>query len=159
MQVPRYVWTLIGAVVYIVIAVTLVAIGGNFNETLNSFMLLVAYWLGPYAIILIIEHFLFRRGRYNVDDWNTASRLPAGWAAIVSMVFGLFGAYLGFAQVFTVNGVQHPITGPIGGLVNQPYGMDVGFELAIVFAGIAYLILRRIEINTSKRAEESTVTE
>ena len=65
-------------------------------------MLLVAYWLGPYAIILIIEHFVFRRGRYNVDDWNTRSRLPAGWAAIVSMVFGLFGAYLGFAQAFTI---------------------------------------------------------
>jgi hypothetical protein len=75
------------------------------------------------------------------------------------MVLGLFGAGLGFAQVFTVNGVQHPITGPIGGLINQPYGMDVGFELAVVFAGISYLILRRIEINTSKRGEESTATE
>src|SRR5205809_3789538 len=146
MRVKRYVWTLIGAVVYIALALALVAFGGNFNQTLDSFMLLVAYWLGPYAIILIIEHFVFRRGLYNVDDWNTASKLPLGWAAIVSMVFGLFGAYLGFAQVFTVNGNTTPITGPIGGLINQPYGMDVGFELAVVFAGIAYLILRRIEI-------------
>src|SRR2546429_8054 len=40
MRVKRYVWTLIGAVVYIVLAVALVAFGGNFNETLNSFMLL-----------------------------------------------------------------------------------------------------------------------
>ena len=138
---------------YIAIAVTLVAIGGNFNDTLNSFMLLVASALLPYSIILIIEHFVYRHGQYNVDDWNTRSRLPVGWAALVSMVFGLFGAYLGFAQVFTVNGNTTPITGPIGGLVNSPYGMDVGFELAIIFAGIAYLILRRIEINTSKRAE------
>ena len=88
MGVPRFIWTLIGAVVYIAIAVTLVAIGGNFNETLNSFMLLVAYWLGPYAIILIIEHFVYRRGKYNVDDWNTASKLPLGWAAIV--VYGVW---------------------------------------------------------------------
>jgi len=159
MRVPRYVWTLIGAVVYVAIAVALIVNGGNFNETLNSFMLLVAYWLGPYSIILIIEHFVFRHGRYNVDDWNTRLRLPVGWAAIVSMVIGLIGAGLGFAQVFTINGVTKPIVGPIGGLINQPYGMDVGFELAIVFAGIAYLILRRIEINTSKRAEESTATE
>jgi NCS1 nucleoside transporter family len=159
MRVPRYVWTLIGAVVYIAIALTLVAIGGNFNETLSSFMLLVAYWLGPYAIILIIEHFVFRRGRYNVDDWNTRSRLPLGWAAIVSMVIGLIGAGLGFAQVFTVNGNTTPITGPIGGLVNSPYGMDVGFELAVVFAGISYLILRRIEINTSKRGEVISASE
>ncbi len=159
MSVPRYVWTLIGAIVYIAIAITLVAIGGNFNQTLESFMLLVAYWLGPYAIILIIEHFVFRHGRYNVDDWNTASRLPVGWAAIVSMVIGLIGAGLGFAQVFTVNGNTTPITGPIGGLINQPYGMDVGFELAVVFAGISYLILRRIEINRSPRGEVSTTSE
>jgi purine-cytosine permease-like protein len=159
MRVKRYVWTLIGAVAYIAIALTLVAIGGNFNQTLDSFMLLVAYWLGPYAIILIIEHFVFRHGRYNVDDWNTRTRLPVGWAAIISMVLGLFGAYLGFAQVFTVNGVQHPITGPIGGLINQPYGMDVGFELAIVFAGISYLILRRIEINTSEKSRLGTASD
>jgi NCS1 nucleoside transporter family len=159
MHVKRYVWTLIGAVVYIAIALTLTFIGGNFNDTLDSFMLLVAYWLGPYAIILIVEHFVFRRGRYNVDDWNTPSKLPVGWAAIVSMVIGLIGAGLGFAQVFTLNGKANFITGPIGGLVNGPYGMDVGFELAVVFAGISYLILRRIEISRSPRGEVSTTSE
>src|SRR5438094_6828352 len=122
-------------------------------------MLLAACRLGADAIILSIEDLVFRHGRYDVDDWNTASKLPLGWAAIVSMVIGLIGAGLGFAQVFTVNGNTTPITGPIGGLINQPYGMDVGFELAIVFAGISYLILRRIDINTSKRAEESSATE
>ena len=45
---------------------------------------------------------MFRHGQYNVDDWNTPSRLPIGWAAIVSMVFGLVGALLGFAQVFYI---------------------------------------------------------
>ena len=159
MRVKRYVWTLIGAVAYVAIALTLTFIGGNFNQTLDSFMLLVAYWLGPYAIILVIEHFVFRHGRYNVDDWNTPSRLPRGWAAIVSMVIGLIGAGLGFAQVFTVNGVTNPITGPIGGLINQPYGMDVGFELAVVFAGISYLILRRIEINSSEKSRLGTASD
>jgi NCS1 nucleoside transporter family len=149
MRVQRYVWTLIGAIVYIVLAITLNALFTNFNETLTSFMLLVAYWLAPYAIILIIEHFVYRRGRYNVNDWNTASRLPHGWAAIVSMVFGLIGAGLGFAQVFVFKGNVTPITGPIGGLINKPYGMDVGFELAFIFAGVAYFILRRIELNAS----------
>src|SRR6516225_7523460 len=158
MSVPRFIWTLIGAVVYIILAVALVATGSNFNETLNSFMLLVAYWLGPYAIILIIEHFVYRHGHYNVDDWNTASKLPFGWAAIVSMVIGLIGAGLGFAQVFTFNGSTNPITGPIGGLINQPYGMDVGFELAIIFAGISYFILRRIELNTSPQGRMGAVS-
>jgi len=36
--------------------------------------------------------------------------------------------------------------GFIARLVNPPYGIDVGFELGIVFAFITYLILRPIEL-------------
>jgi purine-cytosine permease-like protein len=146
-RVNRAVWTLVGAVIYVALALAVVLSGGNFNETLNSFLLFVAYWLGPWAVILVIEHFVFRRGRYNVDDWNRRSRLPSGWAAIVSMVIGLFGAYLGFAQVFVYGNTATPVTGPIAGLINKPYGMDVGFELGVILAAIAYLILRRVELN------------
>jgi|SRR5579884_560298 NCS1 nucleoside transporter family len=138
-RVPRYVWTLIGAVIYVIIAI----IGGsNFSSTLESFLLVIAYWLGPWAIILILEHFVFRHGRYNVEDWNTPERLPIGWAAIVSLAIGLVGVYLGASQSL--------FTGPIAKALNFT---DIGFELGVVFAGISYLILRRIEINRSPRGE------
>lgn len=144
-RVPRYVWTLIGAIVYVVIAI----IGGrNFSATLESFLLVIAYWLGPWAIILIEEHFVFRRGRYNVDDWNTPSKLPLGWAAIVSLALGLVGVYLGASQAL--------FTGPLAQSLSF---MDIGFELGIVFAGISYLILRRIEINTSEKSRLGTAAE
>lgn len=139
-RVNRAVWTLIGAVIYVAIAIPAAA---NFNVTLENFLLLIAYWLGPWAIILVLEHFVFRRGKYNVEDWNTPAKLPIGWAAIVSMAIGLVGVALGAAQVYYV--------GPIANLFNPPYGMDIGFELGVVFAAIAYLILRRIELNASGR--------
>ncbi len=169
-RVNRAIWTLIGAIVYVLIAIPAAA---NFNNTLTSFLLLVAYWLGPWAIILIVEHFVIRHGRYNVDDWNNARRLPPGWAAIVSMIIGLVGVFLGFAQVLVLSanvtlpnipGVniakqtpciggycQWAITGQIGGLLNKPFGMDVGFELGVVLALVSYLILRTIEYRTSHR--------
>ncbi|GAC1391908.1 MAG: cytosine permease [Ktedonobacteraceae bacterium] len=133
-RVSRIVWTLYGAVFYMLIAIPAVA---NFNATLTDFLLIIAYWLGPWGIILVEEHFLFRRRRYNVDDWDTPEKLPIGWAAMVSMAFGLLGVYLGAAQVLFV--------GPIARLFNPPYGMDIGFELGLIFAGIAYFFLRRIE--------------
>ena len=139
-RIDRAVWTVIGAALYIAIALPAAT---NFNETLTEFLLLIGYWLGPWSIILILEHFLFRRGRYNVDDWNNPSRLPIGWAAILSMLIGLTGVYLGAAQVCFV--------GPIAGLLNPPYGMDIGFELGVIFAGIAYWFLRRIELRTNHR--------
>ena len=146
-RVPRYVWTLIGAVIYVIIALLTAA---SFNETLVSFLLLVSYWLGPWAIILIVEHFVIRKGRYNANDWNHAGRLPIGWAALVSMAVGLFGVFLGFAQAWVINGNVTPITGAIGGLINKPFGMDVGFELGVVFSLIVYLILRPIELRANR---------
>jgi NCS1 nucleoside transporter family len=139
-HVGRISWTLLGAVFYMLIAVPAVS---NFNNTLSDFLLIIAYWLGPWSIILIEEHFIFRRGTYNADDWNTPEKLPIGWAALVSMGLGLLGVYLGAAQVLFV--------GPIADLFNPPYGMDIGFELGLIFAGIAYFFLRRIELSMNKR--------
>ena len=136
-RIKRWVWTLSGSVAYALIGISA---SGNFNQTLENFLLVIAYWLGPWAVILALEHGL-RRGRYNVEDWNTPSRLPRGWAAIAAMVCGLFGVYLGAAQVAFV--------GPIAGLFNPPFGMDIGFELGVLFAAITYLILRPIEMRSS----------
>ena len=41
--------------------------------------------------------------------------------------------------------------GPIAKAINPPYGMDIGFELGVVIAAIAYLILRRIELQQTSR--------
>lgn len=101
---------------------------------------MIAYWLGPWAIILVLEHFVFRCGKYNVEDWNTPSNLPPGWAALMSLAIGLVGVYLGASQYL----FKGPLSKTLG-------GMDVGFELGIVLAAIAYLILRRVELNVSKR--------
>lgn len=139
-RINRAIWTLIGAVIYITIAL----FGAkNFGPVLEGFLLLVAYWLGPWSIILILENFVFRRGNYNVDDWNTRHKLPIGWAAVTSLAIGIVGVLLGASQLYYV--------GPIAKLVNPPFGIDVGFELGVVFAAVAYYFLRRIELNQNAR--------
>lgn len=139
-RVNRTIWTLFGSVLYMLIAIPAV---GNFNNTLSDFLLIIAYWLGPWGIIIIEEHIFFRRGRYNVDDWNSASKLPVGWAALISLALGLVGVYLGAAQALFV--------GPIANLFNPPYGMDIGFELGLIFAGVSYFFLRRMELTMNGR--------
>ena len=139
-RINRAVWALIGAVIYVLVAVPA---SGDFNTTLSNFLLIIAYWLGPWSIIIILEHFVFRHGQYNVEDWDTPERLPLGWAAVVSFFIGLGGVLLGAAQVYYI--------GPIARLFNPPYGMDIGFELGVIFAAVAYLVLRRIEIQSTGR--------
>lgn len=138
-RIKRWVWTLAGSTIYAIIAIKA---DHNFNHTLENFLLVIAYWLGPWAVILVIER-CFRRGHYNVEDWNNPDRLPIGWAAIASMALGFVGVYLGAAQTAFV--------GLIAGLFNPPYGMDIGFELGVLFAAIAYLILRPIEMRLTQR--------
>ncbi|NJR65517.1 MAG: hypothetical protein HC772_09715 [Leptolyngbyaceae cyanobacterium CRU_2_3] len=82
-----------------------------------------------------MEYFAFRYGQY-MD--NTMFK-----TAIASMAIGLLGVYLGAAQVVFV--------GPIAGLFNPPYGMDVGFELGVIFAGVSYYLIRPIELKKSHR--------
>ncbi len=135
-KVNRAVWTLIGAVVYVLIAL---AAPASFNANLESFLLVIAYWLGPWTIILVLEHFVFRRGRYNVDDWDTRRRLPVGWAAVVAMAMGLFGVYLGSGQQAFV-----------GPLAKRLGGIDIGFELGMVLAGVVYLVLRPVELKSER---------
>lgn len=139
-RINRAVWALIASVIYVLVAE---AAATNFNQTLSNFLLLIAYWLGPWSIILILEHFVFRHGHYNIEDWNTRSKLPIGWAAIVSTIIGFGGILLGAAQVYYVGPIAHALGGQ--------FGMDIGFELGLIFAGGAYLLLRGLELAQTSR--------
>lgn len=144
-SIPRWVLTLAGGVVYTAAALIL---GSHVEETLTNFLLLMAYWLGPWSMILILEHFRFRRGVYNVQDWDTPSKLPVGWAAVVAFLLGLVGVVLGANQVY--------FTGPVAKALG---GMDLGFELGVAFALVSYLVLRPIELRQRRvtvRASETS---
>ncbi|KAI5923963.1 purine-cytosine permease [Camillea tinctor] len=137
-RVPRPVWTLAGTLVYVA-----VAIPGydHFEASLESFMLVIAYWLAIYEGVSLSEHFLFRRGiaGYVPEDYETPSRLPPGFAAISAFLCGVAGAVLGMSQEW--------FSGPIGKLA----GGDIGFELAFAFTAVSYVALRSVEKSYCKR--------
>ncbi|KAJ5037424.1 uncharacterized protein L3040_007599 [Drepanopeziza brunnea f. sp. 'multigermtubi'] len=132
-RVPRFAWTFLGTLVYCAVAIPGY---GHFENVLENFMLLIAYWLAIYEGISIPEHVLFRRGFAGYDPavYTDATRLPPGLAAVVAFSFGAMGAVLGMAQVWFV--------GPVGKLCGTGSGGDVGFELAFAFAALTYIPLR-----------------
>jgi NCS1 nucleoside transporter family len=142
-SVIRWILTIVGAIAYVLVALVLAP---NFNLNLEGFLLLIAYWLGAWNAIVIIEH-LLRRGQYPVADYDNPKKLPPGIAAIVSMVLGLGVAALGVNQASVIN-YQGPISVALGG---AGYGADIGFPLAIVVTGILYFILRKAEMARAKR--------
>lgn len=134
-KVPQWCWTLLGCIVYTLIAV----FGANhFSDILENFLLILAYYIAPYTIVLLLEHIVFRRqGKdYNLEDWNDHKKLPLGIAAVSSVVIGFGFALIGMNQVWFVG----PLAKKIG-----DYGGDIGFELATAFSFLSYLALRPLE--------------
>lgn len=142
-NIQRWILTIVGAVAYVALAF---ALQRNFNLNLEGFLLLIAYWLGAWNAIVLLEH-LFRKGNYPVADYATPSKLPPGIAAVISMVVGLGVAILGVNQAAVI-GYQGPLSRMLGG---DLYGADIGFPLAILATGILYFILRRWEMARYKR--------
>jgi NCS1 nucleoside transporter family len=146
LRVRRWMLTIVGAIIYVILGL---ALQTHFATNLQDFLLVIAYWLGSWNAIVLIENWL-RRGQYPAEDYDKPSKLPVGWAAVVSMIVGL---------VATASGVsQQLFTGPIAKLLsdsfmakNQLSPADVGFPLAIIVTGVVYFVLRRIELARTGR--------
>lgn len=134
--VPRFLWTLIGTIVYCAVAIPGYS---HFESVLENFMLVIAYWLAIYEAISLPEHFIFRGGMsgYAPETYDQPSKLPPSFAALGAFCCGIAGAVIGMSQVWWI--------GPVGGLIGGEYGGDIGFELAFGFAFITYCGFRTIE--------------
>lgn len=144
----RWILTIVGAVAYVALAFYAQV---GFPGKLEGFLLLIAYWLGAWNAVVLIENWL-RKGKYPAADYDNASKLPVGIAAVVSMVVGLAVAALGINQIATIG-----YAGPLSNLLTDSYMAknffvaDIGFPLAIIVAGILYYVLRRWELARYKR--------
>ncbi|KAJ7815075.1 hypothetical protein B0H13DRAFT_2463399 [Mycena leptocephala] len=141
-KVPRLIWPIVITAIYIPIAI---AGANSFSSSLEDFMNVLGYWLSIFVVVVLLEHFDFRKGdwaQYNAaETWNRQDKTPVGIAALVAFLFGTLGTAMGMAQIWYI--------GKIGALVGgsaNPFGGDIGFELSGAFAGIVYLPARYLEL-------------
>jgi len=137
-KVPRAIWTVVIAAAYTIAG----AFGReHFSTVLSNLLSILSYWVAFFVVIVAEEHFMFRRGGmrlgYDLEIYDQPRKLPMGIAGILAGCFGIVGAVLGMAEVYYV--------GVIGQKVS-PFGGDLGFELAAIFAAITYPPLRYMEI-------------
>jgi purine-cytosine permease-like protein len=149
-KVKRWILTLIGAATYVLVALY---IQQKFSSKLQGFLLLIAYWLGAYVAIVLIEH-LLRKGNYPVVDYEDGSKLPIGIAAVTAMVIGLAVAALGFNQSallgsWAAGPISHALSDSF--MATNFFTADVGFPLAIIVTSVLYYFLRRWELARFKR--------
>ncbi|GIJ99102.1 hypothetical protein Aspvir_001228 [Aspergillus viridinutans] len=136
-KVPRIVWSFI-----VFVCILLLGIAGRDHllDVLENFLSLLGYWNTSFFVILFTEHYLFRGGslsNYDLDAWNTPSRMPVGYAGLTAFLCGAAGWIVGMVETYYV--------GAIAKMIGQDGG-DVANELAFVFTSVAYIPLRKLEL-------------
>ncbi|KIJ33890.1 hypothetical protein M422DRAFT_264021 [Sphaerobolus stellatus SS14] len=104
----------------------------------NNTRILGCFWI----VIVTEEHYIFRRkggmlGGYDFRVYDSPKELPLGLAAIIASCISVAGIVIGMAQVWFIG----PVAAKIG-----PFGGDLGFEFAAVFAAVLFPPLRYLEI-------------
>ncbi|KAF2744472.1 purine-cytosine permease FCY21 [Sporormia fimetaria CBS 119925] len=133
MRVPRWAYSIL--ITAITIGVGIEA-AKKFFINLENFVGVIGYWSAVFIAIVLMEHLVFRGGRYESyteeGAWMDKSRLPRGYAALVAMLCGF--------------GVVVPCMGQIWwtGPVAERSG-DVGFEVGGVVSGVVYVGARWVE--------------
>ncbi|KAH2917087.1 hypothetical protein KXW73_003922 [Aspergillus fumigatus] len=136
-KLPRAVWSFL-----VFVCILLLGIAGRDHllDVLENFLSLLGYWNTSFFVILFTEHYLFRGGslsNYDLDAWNTPSRMPVGYAGLTAFLCGAAGWIVGMVETYYV--------GAIAKMIGQDGG-DVANELAFVFTSVTYIPLRKLEL-------------
>lgn len=142
--IPRPIITLVGTA----IIVTAALIGQTqFEAFLDTFLVFVGYWAMIFCVIVAEEHIIFRRSHwsnYSFEDVNNFKLLPPGFASGLALFCGIVGAILGMSQKWFV--------GPIARLLGPEHsGVDLGFQVSLIFTCVTYPPLRCLEKRTFGR--------
>ncbi|KJZ73449.1 hypothetical protein HIM_07243 [Hirsutella minnesotensis 3608] len=131
-RVPRYVFSIVVTAIIIPVAIEAV---DDFFVNLENLVSLIGYWSAAFVGIVVTEHLIFRRGRYDSYDnaiWDSARRLPLGIAAFASFVVTMALVVPFMDQVWW----KGPVALKTG---------DIGFEVAFALSALTYMPLRWLE--------------
>jgi nucleobase:cation symporter-1, NCS1 family len=105
----------------------------NFNSTFESYLLLITYWIGPWAAIVIVDWQLRNHSAAGADHVSNFSLLPSGRNALIALVVG-FVVSIPFIS-------QYPTF--VGFAANALGGADVAYVIGFIVAAAVYWGLER----------------
>ncbi|KAF8906804.1 purine-cytosine permease [Gymnopilus junonius] len=127
-RVPRYVLVVISEAILLPLAI----VGAKkFYSTLVDILSVIGYWSTAFAAIVLTEHFLFRKSflNYNIANWDKASLLPPGIAAVL--------AFCGSFGIIVPSMKQTWYTGPIAEAGTGDIGVFTGGAVGVIlYAGL-----------------------
>lgn len=133
--------------VFSIVAITLVlfacvlAIRGNGIAILNTFLVLMLYFLVPWTAVNLVDYFAVRKGRYAIPHFFTPEGIYGAWQmrGIASYVIG-FVCMIPFFYIYDAAAGQEVFVGPFARMLE---GVDVAWLVGLVVSGATYFLLSR----------------
>jgi NCS1 family nucleobase:cation symporter-1 len=118
-----------GIVAVLSFLATLYLYYNNFSSTVENYLLVITYWIGPWAAIVLID---WRRRGDRIDGSNAVrfSALPSGLAALIALVVGFLVSIPFMNQTLYVG----PASTALG-------GADIAYLVGFVVAGALYWVI------------------
>ena len=110
-------------------AATLYLYYNDFQTTVENYLLVITYWIGPWAAIVLVDWY-GRKGRINSSKAVDFSLLPSGRNAIVALVVGFLVSVPFMNQTLYVG----PFAEALG-------GADIAYFVGFLVAGVLYWVL------------------
>jgi nucleobase:cation symporter-1, NCS1 family len=127
---------LVGLLLIFVIATILAETGyKTFLTSFENFINVLLFFFVPWSIINLIDFYLIKKGRYDVQAFFTPRGVYGGWrwVAIIPYLIALAAQVPFLDQEIYVG----PLVKPLG-------GADISWIVGFVVAGVAYLVACRI---------------
>lgn len=120
-----------GVVAVLSFLATLYLYYNNFSSTVENYLLVITYWIGPWAAVVLID-WRSRKGRFDEAAVVAYSRLPSGLNAIIALAVGFVVSIPFMDQTLYVG----PISTALG-------GADIAYLVGFIVAGAVYWVLER----------------
>lgn len=118
---------------------TLYLNSGDFATKFENYLLFIAYWIAPWAAIVLVDWWL-RRGRVDVSQLSRFSALPTGWWALLSLIVA-FLVSVPFQQSALGFDLQKNGLAIVNSISSDSlHFADLGFEVGFIVAGLMYWI-------------------
>jgi nucleobase:cation symporter-1, NCS1 family len=133
----------IGAVLTIsaiLLACTL-SLRGNGVALLNTFLVLLLYFLVPWTAVNLVDYFFVRKGRYAISHFFTPDGIYGAW-----QVRGIAAYLIGFAAMIPFFDIVDNESGKeifVGYFARLMDGIDLAWLVGLVVAGAIYYVLSR----------------
>ena len=136
-RVPRHVSAIVTALCGFALAI---AGAGRFAELLSNYLLLLLYWIAPWAGIVLADWWLRGGGPRRIHPWSSGALI---FCVVTPLTIALFSA----TELYT---------GPLAKLLG---GADVGFVVGFFAAGLLYVGSERVRAARGAPARYRTGSE